>query len=153
MPFVDSRLGPGTLTLGTTPGTEYGFQVSSLTLTPAVDETDGTPTLALPDPAPEMKTNYTLDGSAVNDFEAVSGLQRYVYENDGDVVDFVWTPNSEAATPATLTGMVQLRAFPMGGAVGEQLVTDFSFVCQGKPVWAGGAATALSASASKGSKA
>ena len=26
----------------------------------------------------------------------------------------------------------------MGGTVGEQLVTDFSWPCVGKPVWAGG---------------
>jgi len=148
MPFTDSRLGPGTLTIGTTPA-EFGFQVSALTLTPAVDEADGTPTLAVPDPEPQMTTTYTLDGSAINDFEAVSGLQRYAYDHDGETVDFVWTPNGDVATPATCTGEVQMRAFPMGGAVGEQLVTDFSWPCVGKPVWAGGAAATATSSREK----
>jgi len=134
MPFNDSRLGPGTLTIGTVPA-EYGFQVSALTLTPAVDETDGTPTLAVPDPAPEQTTSYTLDGSAINDFSDAAGLQRYAYDHDGETLDFVWTPNTGDGT--TLTGEIQIRSFPMGGTVGEQLVTDFSWPCVGKPVWAG----------------
>jgi hypothetical protein len=139
MPFTDSRLGPGTLTLGTAPA-EYGFQVSALALTPSVDETDGTPTLAVPDPAPEQSTSFTLDGSAINDFGEAAGLQRYAYDNDGQTVAFVWTPNTADAT--TCTGEVQMRAFPMGGAVGEQIVTDFSWPTVGKPVWAGGTTTA-----------
>lgn len=139
MPFQDDRLGPGTLTIGTVP-VEYGFQVSALTLTPSVNENAGTPTLAVPAPAPEVTTDYTLDGDAINDFQAVTGLQRYAYDHDGETVAFVWTPKSDAPTPATCTGEVQMRAFPMGGKVGEQLVTSFSWPTVGKPVWAGGAA-------------
>lgn len=159
MPFHDSRLGPGTLLLGTAPGVEYGFQVSALSLVPALSSTDGTPTLAVPAPAPESTTTWSLDGSAINDFEAVTGLQRYAYEQDGATVDFVWTPNSEAGapTPAVLTGQLQLHAFPMGGNVGEQLVTDFSWPCVGKPAWTGGDAADpeadVEASSKRGSKA
>lgn len=153
MPFVDSRLGPGTLMLGTAPGTDHSFQVSALALTPAVDSTDGTPTLAVPAPEPEMKTTYTLDGSAINDFEAVAGLQRWCYDHDGETVDFVWTPNTDVATPAILTGQVQVRAFPMGGAVGEQLVTDFSWPTVAKPVWTGGGAGTQSARGGEARKA
>jgi len=140
MPFVDSRLGPGTLLVGTAPGTEYGFQVSSCTLTPAVDSTDGTPTLAVPDPAPETKTNYTLDFTAIADFEALAGLSRFAYDEDGNTHDFVWTPNTDETTPAVLTGQVVVRAFPMGGDVGVQITQDASWPCVGKPAWSGGAA-------------
>jgi hypothetical protein len=143
MPFKDTRLGPGTLALGTTPGEEYGFQVSALTLTPSTDSTDGTPTLAEPDPPPELKTSYTLDGSAINDFTTAAGLQRYAYEHDGEEVDFVWIPNVDDGT--TLTGRVVLGAFPMGGNVAEQLVTDFSWPCVGKPVFGGDAANGAAA--------
>jgi hypothetical protein len=143
MPFTDTRLGPGTLQLGTAPGTEYGFQVSALTLTPAVDSTDGTPTLAVPAPAPETKTSYTLDGTAINDFADAAGLQRYCYDQDGQTVPFTWTSNTTDGT--TCAGEVVVRAFPMGGNVGEQLTTDFSWPCVGKPVFtdvAAGDATA-----------
>lgn len=144
MPFHDTRLGPGTLTFGSAP-LEVGFQVNACTLTPAPDETDGTPTLAVPEPPPEYKNKYTLDGTAINDFTNPAGFQRYAMDNDGSEVEFVWTPNSdEFSTPAALTGTVQMRAFPMGGTVGELITTDFSFPVIGLPVWAGGTASARS---------
>ena len=132
MAFTDSRLGPGTLTIGATP-LDVSTQVSALVLTPSADETDGTPTLALPDPAPELKTSFTLDGTAIGDWESATGLQRYAFEHDGEEVPFVWTPNTAAGT--TLTGDVQMRAFPIGGSVGEQVTQDFSWPCQSKPTW------------------
>ena len=48
--FSDSRQGPGTLKLATT---EFGHQAAAVRLTPDVSSEDGTPTLAVPDPAPE----------------------------------------------------------------------------------------------------
>ena len=134
MAFVDTRLGPGLLTVGT-PGSEFSTQVSALTLTPSFDTTDGTPTLAVPDPPAESSTKYTLDGSAINDFTSATGLSRYAYDHDGEELAFVWTPNTDAGT--TCTGTVVVQAFPMGGKVAEQLVTDFSWPCVGKPVFAG----------------
>jgi hypothetical protein len=150
MPFTDSRLGPGTLLLGTAPGTEYGFQVSALTLTPSVDSTDGTPTLAIPTPPPETKTSYSLDGSAINDFATAAGLQMFAYDQDGETVDFVFTSNTNPGEGATVTGKVVVRAFPIGGNVGEQLVTDFSWPCDGKPVFA--PVAGATAAARKGEK-
>ena len=54
MPFKDSRLGVGTLKIGpaSPPVNEFNFQVSACRLTPSVDSEDGTPTLAVPAPAP-----------------------------------------------------------------------------------------------------
>ena len=147
MAFTDTRLGPGTLTIGTAPGGEYSTQVSALTLTPAFDTTDGTPTLAVPEPPAEATTSYTLDGSAINDFTNPTGLQRYAYDNDGVEADFVWTPLTDAGT--TCTGRVVIHAFPMGGKVAEQLVTDFSWPCVGKPVFADDAPLADGASAGR----
>lgn len=134
MPFTDSRLGPGTLQLGTSPGAEYGFQVSNLRLTPSVDSTDGTPTLAEPTPPPETKTTFALEGSAINDFATAAGLQMYCYDNDGQLTDFSWVSNT--VDGASCTGKVIIRAFEIGGNVGEQLVTDFSWPCDGKPAFA-----------------
>ena len=136
MPFTDSRLGPGTLQLGTAPGTEFGFQVSNIRIVPAVNSTDGTPTLAVPEPAPETKTDWSLDGSAINDFAASAGLQRYCYDNDGNTVAFSFTSNTTVGEGATCSGEIVVRAFEIGGNVGEQLVTDFSWPCVGKPTFA-----------------
>ena len=140
MPFVDTRLGPGTLTLGT-PGADYATQVSALSLVPAVDSVDGTPTLAVPDPPPETNTTYSLDGSAINDFSSASGLQMYCYDHDGETTPFVWVSSTVAGEGATCSGDVVIRAFTIGGAVGEQLVTDFSWPVAGaKPVFTAGTA-------------
>ena len=134
MAFVDTRLGPGTLTVGT-PGAEYSTQVSALTLTPSFNTTDGTPTLAVPEPPPESTTSYALDGSAIADFTDPAGLQRYAFDHDGEEAAFVWMPNTDAGT--TCTGTVKVQAFPMGGKVAEQLVTDFSWPVVGKPAFTG----------------
>ena len=138
MPLNETRLGPGTLLIGTAPGTEFGFAVSACTLTPAVNSTDGTPTLAVPEPPPLTETTYSLDGTAINDFTDPAGLQRYCFDNDGVEMDFSWTPNT--ADAAVLTGRITVRAFPMGGEVSAQITTDFSWPVTGKPAWTGGTA-------------
>ena len=139
MPLVDSRLGPGTLTVGA-PGTDYSFQVSALRLlTPSVNSTDGTPTLAVPEPPPLTETTYSLDGSAINDFTDSAGLTRYCYDNDGIEAEFVWVPLTADGT--SCAGSVIVRAFPIGGNPGEQIKTDFSWPCVGKPAWTDGATT------------
>jgi hypothetical protein len=140
MPFKDTRLGPGTLLLGTAPGVEYGFQVSACKLVPTVNTTDGTPTLAVPEPPVESDTTFALEGTAINDFTDPTGLQRWCYDEDGNVHDFTWTPNT--ADAAVLTGQCTIQAFEMGGDVAVQITTDFSFPTVGKPVWTGGSAQA-----------
>jgi hypothetical protein len=149
MPFTDSRIGPGTLLIGTAPGTEYGTQTSAVKLVPTVNSTDGTPTLANPEPPPETDTTYALEGTAINDFTDPTGFQRYCFDNDGLETEFTWTPST--ADAAVLAGMLTVRAFEMGGDVAVQLTTDFSFPCTGKPTWTGG--TATTAAASEGRKA
>lgn len=136
MPFTDSRQGPGTLVLGTTTPGEVGFQCSSVQLVPSVDSTDGTPTLADPNPAPLTTTSYALEGTAIDDYTNPAGLQRYCYDHDGEELGFVWTPNTTDA--ATCTGDVVVQAFQMGGEMRDQQTNDFSWPCVGKPVWAGG---------------
>jgi hypothetical protein len=145
MPLNETRLGPGNLLLGTTPGTEYGFGVSKLALVPTVNSTDGTPTLGTPEPPPTTQTAYALSGTAINDFTDPLGLQRYCFDNDGDEVAFSWTPNSAETTPAILTGTLTVRAFEMGGDVAVEITTDFEWPITGKPVWTGGSAAAAGA--------
>lgn len=148
MAFTDVRLGPGTLKLGpTATGVDYAAQVSACTLTPAFSSTDGTPTLANPDPPPESKTDYTLEGSAIADFTDPAGLQRFCFDNDNVEMDFEWVPVTASGTK--LAGRCVVHAFPMGGKVGEQLVTDFSWVVVGLPVWSGDLPLAAAAEAGK----
>jgi hypothetical protein len=126
--FADSRLGPGTLTLG---AAEYGQQITNVVLTPTIDSTDGTPTLADPEPLPEQKESWALEGSAIQDFELAAGFVNYCFDNAGEEVAFVWTPLDAGVSWA---GTCLVTAIPIGGDAGVQITADFSFAVNGRPV-------------------
>ena len=122
MPLVDSRLGPGTLTLGTS---EYGAQISNVRLVPEHDETDGTPTLGDPTPAPDVTTTWLLSGTAVQDWEEPNGFVEYCRDNNNTEVAFEWVPNTGAGVE--FTGTCKIKAVEFGGDVSAQNTTDFEF--------------------------
>lgn len=123
MPVVDSRLGPGTLVLGTL--TSIECQMANVRLEPSADETDGTPTLCEPAPAPELTTSWVLAGTAIQDFEDDAGFVEYCRLNDGTTVTFTWIPAT--AYGVEFSGSVQVRAVAIGGDVAVQITTDWEF--------------------------
>jgi hypothetical protein len=125
MTVVDSRLGPGTLSLGTLTGA--GCQMGNVRLVPSRDEEEGTPTLCDPKPAPLITTSWALSGSAVQDWESDDGFVEFCRLNDGVTVAFEWVPNSTLTDPVAYTGQVQVRAVEFGGDVAKQNTTDFEF--------------------------
>jgi hypothetical protein len=131
MSVTDSRLGPGTLSLGTMTGA--GCQMSNVRLVPSVDESEGTPTLCDPTPPPLMTTTWTLSGSAVQDWESDDGFVEFCRLNDNTVVDFEWVPNTTLAEPVAYSGQVQIRAVEIGGDVAVQNTTAFEFPVVGAP--------------------
>lgn len=122
MALVDSRLGPGTLTFGTT---EYGAQASNVRLVPNHTETAGTPTLADPKPADTIDTKWALQGSAIQDWESPTGFVEYCRDNSGTTVAFTWVPNT--AKGVTFSGTCTVKAVELGGDAGVQLSTDWEF--------------------------
>jgi hypothetical protein len=137
MPLTDSRLGVGTLLLG---AVDHSTQIANVVLTPSVDETDGTPTLADPTPLPEQRETWALEGSAIQDFELEAGFVNYCFDNAGSVVPFVFTPNTGDGT--NWTGSVLVASVPIGGDAGVQITADFSFAVEGKPTRNAGAGAA-----------
>lgn len=129
MTVTDSRLGPGTLVLGTL--NDAGCQMSNVRLVPNHTDTDGTPTLCEPKPAPLLETDWSLQGTAIQDFELASaeGFQEYCRIENGNEVSFTWTPNTTygTTTPAAYSGVCQIRAVEIGGDIGTQITTDFEF--------------------------
>lgn len=123
MTVTDSRQGPGTLTLGTLTGA--GCQMSNVRLTPSRDETDGTPTLCDPAPAPDVTTSWALEGSAIQDWELSDGFVEFCRANDGSTVAFDWVPSTTKGV--TYSGQCQIRAVEIGGDIGAQATSDFSF--------------------------
>ena len=125
--FFDSRLGPGTLTLGTT---EFGHQASAVRLTPDVSSEDGTPTLAVPDPAPESTVSWALNIDAIQDFENPTGLVNYLMDNALSEVAFTWEPITAGPSYA---GTVQIVPIEVGGDVAVQVVTSVELPVVGEP--------------------
>jgi len=143
MPFADSRLGPGTLKLGTT---EFNTQVSAARLTPSADSSDGTPTLAVPDPAPETSISWALNIDAIQDFTEAAGLVNYLMDNALSEQPFEWTPLTEDGT--VYSGTVQIIPIEIGGDVAVQVVTSVELPLVGQPTRVDGTDT-LSASKAK----
>jgi hypothetical protein len=140
MPTLDSRLGPGTLTLGTT---DRGAQVSNCRLVPSNNSTDGTPTLGTPAPAADIETTWALTGSAIQDWEDPAGFVEYCRISNNTEVTFEWEPNS--AKGITYTGTCKVVAVEIGGDVAAQNTSDFEFSLVGVPVRSDAAAGVPSA--------
>lgn len=124
MPFVDSRLGPGTLKLG---ATEFGFQVTNARFTPNHEDIEGTPTLADITPDPSVETTWTFAGTVIQDWDTDAGFVEYCRDNNNTQVAFEFKPNTGDATPATFAGTCLVKAVEFGGDVKVQITTDFEF--------------------------
>jgi len=141
--LVDSRLGPGTLTIATN---DYSYQIANVALEPDISDEDGTPTLAEPAPAPLATVAWNLTGTAIQDFGAgPTSFLNYLMDHALEEVAFDWTPDTAEGTK--YTGTVQLRPAPIGGDAGVQITSDFELPVIGDPVRTDGTLTARSSSA------
>lgn len=134
MPPVDSRLGPGTLTIGPV-GTalEYGCQASNVKLVPEYDEEDGTPTLCEPKPAPLLTESWKLTGTAIQDWSEDDGFVEFCRLNSMTEQPFTWVPNTSITPVVTYSGTCQVRAIEFGGDVAKQNTSDWEFSLVGVP--------------------
>jgi len=150
MPFADSRLGPGTLKLGPAPGppaNDFSTQASAVRLTPSVDTTDGTPTLATPDPAPLSEISWALNVDSIQDFTEPAGFVNYLMDNALDEQLFEWVPDT--ADGAKYAGTVQILPIEIGGDVAVQVVTSVELPLVGAPTRTDGTTTQAASSKTK----
>lgn len=143
--FIDSRLGPGTLTIPS--GSERSFQIANVRLEPDISEEDGTPTLATPSPPPLATIGWKLSGTAIQDYSEPAGFVNYLMDHALEEVAFDWTPNTADGT--SYAGTVQLRPVTIGGDAGVQITTDFELPLVGDPVRTDGVLAAAAAPSSK----
>lgn len=143
MPLTDSRLGPGTITFGLV---DYSYQASNVRLTPTIDETDGTKTLAEPKPAPLAEVSWALAGTVIQDFADAEGFVNWAMDNALSEVPFVFTPAT--APGVAYSGTVQVRPVEIGGDAGVQVTTDFEMPVIGE-VTRADAATGLTSRAAR----
>lgn len=121
--FTDSRLGPGTLTLGTV---DVAVQMTNVKLTPSVEKIAGTKTLANPKPGSTLSApEWSLSGSSIDDHGNENGFVAFCFDHHGEEVPFEWVPNSDASL--TVTGTALVQAIGWGGDIDTQNKTDFEF--------------------------
>lgn len=128
------RFGPGTLTLGTAPGTDFSCQVQSLGIN--VDKEEGDTIRALcGDSVPgSISYTYSLAGTLIQDFAATGGITEFSWTNAGTVQDFEYTPSTAAVT--AVTGQVVIDPMSIGasdGEFGDVLTSDVEWSCVGQP--------------------
>jgi hypothetical protein len=154
MPTTDSRQGPGKLTIGTIAPDliEVAPQASTVKLTPTVNSADGTPTLETPEPAPETSVAWSLNVSAIQDFEDPIGFVNFLMDHALAELAFVWEPVSPAALEEVVTysGTLQVVPIEIGGDVAVQTITDVELPLVGQPVRTDPAGAARSSSKAKG---
>ena len=133
MPAVSTILGPGTLTIGTTPGKDVSTQVRSCALEVDKEQEDALPVLSGDQVAGSVAYTYTLKGSILQDLAVVDGVVQYSWDNAGMELDFVFTPNSSAL--ASFTGRLIVDPLNVGGdEMSAVLESKFEWVCVGAPV-------------------
>lgn len=128
---ASQSLGPGTLTFGET-GTEqeFGGSVTTATLTPEFDQGDAIPVLSGDSIPGELTETWTLGGEFLQTYDAES-LLLWCKDNSGSQLPFVFKPRADQ--PLEATGVVTVRATPIGGDVKTRTTSEFEFVCVGIP--------------------
>lgn len=129
MTVVDSRLGPGTLVFDTTH--DFSVQVSSCSLVPSSNETDGTKTLGNTNPNKEVTFDWVISGSTISDWSSATGFVNWAMDHAGSYVTFTFTPSTDAGTH--YTGTVNVRPIEIGGDVKMQSVVNFEFPLSAAP--------------------
>lgn len=124
-------LGPGTLTFGET-GTEqeFGGSVTTCTLTPEFDQEDNVPVLSGDTIAGELTETWTLGGEFLQSYDSES-LLLWCKTNSGKELPFKFRPRADQ--PLQASGVVTVRATPIGGDVKTRTTSEFEFVCVGIP--------------------
>lgn len=124
------KTGPGTFKLGDSPGTEWGAQVTKITLTPSVDSEDDLHVLS-GDVLPGDDTfTWELTATFFQDFD-VDGVTDYLFDNRGQVLPFTFQPNNEHER--AWTGSIKCRPMEVGGEVRKRNTSDVTFPLVGEP--------------------
>jgi hypothetical protein len=122
--------GPGSLVFGSPGGTEFAAQVIACTVEWDVDSEDDINVLSGGVVAGEDVFTAKLSGELLQDI-SLTGINTYSWENRGDVVPFVFIPNT--ATDRQVTGEVKVIPIAVGGEVKKKAVADFEWPCVGEP--------------------
>lgn len=146
------RFGPGTLTLGTAPGTDFSCQVQSLGVNVDKDEGDSLTVLCGDEVPGNVQYSYSLAGTLLQDLHT-GGVVEYSWTNAGEAVAFTYVP-ATAETALSVEGSVIVDPMAIGtsdGEFGDVLTSDIEWACVGKPdvTWSTNVPAAMSAQESR----
>lgn len=127
MTIKSQKLTKGLLTLGEA-GTsqEWGGQVRAVTLAAEYDQEDPIDVLSGEKLDGDETKTETLSGTVLDDFSAVGSIWVWCKQNEGDIVPFIWEPNSTDGT-LRITGSIRVRQISLGGDVNTRTENDFEF--------------------------
>lgn len=120
-------------------GTDYACQLVSWTLDPGIPDGDTIFTFC-PDgeAVDEGEPNRTLQLVFLSDW-SITGISHILTENTGDEVPFVLEHHPDIPTEhVTWTGVVKLKAPPVGGEARAVERTEITLKVVGEPVYARG---------------
>lgn len=138
MAIVSTKLGPGTLKLGTAGAEDVSCQVRACSVNPTenVESAEAIPVLCGEEIAAEesVSYSYTLSGTVLQDLTA-AGMVDYTWTNAGEEVDFEFIPVTALARK--VTGTVRLVPLTIGGEVSktDRITSDFEWTIVGTPVF------------------
>ena len=117
-----TRLGDGFLTLdaGGAGETEFGEQVTEVTLAPKSSER-----LYVLSGGSIANESFELAGKLLPDFGEAESLQEWCFTNRGKEFDFEFVPNK--AKSKSVTGRLTVEAVAIGGKVRANDEVDFKF--------------------------
>lgn len=127
-----SKQKDGVFTVG---GEPFACQQRNVRIVPpepsddAIEEVlDGTP-LESEDAAKPWKLAFT----SVQDFTNAAGIQKYSWDNEGDVVAFSWQPRG--VTGPAFAGTVRVSPLEVGGEMNKRLDVEAEWILAAKPTW------------------
>jgi len=123
--------GPGSLVFGA-PGDplEMAAQITKCSVVPSADAEDDIPVLSGEVLPGERTYTFVLSGEFLQDLDE-AGITTWTYENAGQVVPFVYIPNS--AKGRHISGSVVVDPTTVGGDVKAKATSEFEFGCVGQP--------------------
>lgn len=131
MPLTSSKQKNGTLTIG---GIEFGCQTRNVKIVPPDQPDDSSDEVLCGDliPSDDAESGWVLGITSIQDFTDPAGYTNYMFDNQGDVVPFIWKPTA-AAFP-TYSGNVTIWPPEIGGDMNKRLESEQELRCAAKPV-------------------
>lgn len=131
MPGIKANsLGPGSLTLGTAPGTELAVSCTAVTLEPSVDTDDDLVVLSGDTLAGEDTFTWQLNATLLQSYEE-DALADWLFDHRGEQHEFTFIPSRDHSRG--WKGTIKVRPMSIGGDVKTRNTSDVEFPLVGEP--------------------